>query len=144
MITLDRVNKRYGETVAVNELSLEIGEGEVCILIGPSGCGKTTTLRMVNRLVRPTSGRILIDGQDTSRISPEKLRLSIGYAIQSVGLFPHLTVSQNISVVPQLLHWEKGRAKLMIGLAKGKKQHDKRADRKDRDWQRQKERILKH
>ncbi len=114
MITLERVNKRYGETVAVSELSLEIGEGEVCILIGPSGCGKTTTLRMMNRLVRPTSGRILIDGKDTSRISPEKLRLSIGYAIQSVGLFPHLTVSQNISVVPQLLHWEKGRVRQRI------------------------------
>jgi osmoprotectant transport system ATP-binding protein len=109
VITLDRVTKHYGETVAVNELSLEIGEGEVCILIGPSGCGKTTTLRMINRLVRPTSGRILIDGRDTGRVSPEKLRLSIGYAIQSVGLFPHLTVAQNIAVVPQLLHWEKGR-----------------------------------
>jgi osmoprotectant transport system ATP-binding protein len=109
VIKLDRVTKRYGETVAVNELSLEVGRGEVCVLIGPSGCGKTTTLRMINRLVRPTSGRIFIDGKDTSRVSPEKLRLSIGYAIQSVGLFPHLTVAQNIAVVPQLLHWDKGR-----------------------------------
>jgi osmoprotectant transport system ATP-binding protein len=109
MITLENVTKRYGETLAVNGLSLEVGRGEVCVLIGPSGCGKTTTLRMINRLVFPTSGRIFIDGQDTSRVSPEKLRLSIGYAIQSVGLFPHLTVAQNIAVVPQLLHWEKER-----------------------------------
>ncbi len=109
MITLDKVTKFYGETLAVDGLSLEVEKGEVCVLIGPSGCGKTTTLRMINRLVRPTSGRIFIDGQDTSRADPEKLRRSIGYAIQSVGLFPHLTVAENIAVVPQLLHWEKGR-----------------------------------
>jgi osmoprotectant transport system ATP-binding protein len=109
VIKLEKVTKRYGETVAVDGLSLEVAKGEVCVLIGPSGCGKTTTLRMINRLVSPTSGRIFIDGKDTSRVSPEKLRLSIGYAIQSVGLFPHLTVAQNIAVVPQLLHWEKGR-----------------------------------
>jgi osmoprotectant transport system ATP-binding protein len=109
LITLDGVTKRYGETVAVNGLSLEVERGEVCVLIGPSGCGKTTTLRMINRLVSPTSGRIFIDGKDTSRVSPEKLRQSIGYAIQSVGLFPHLTVAQNIAVVPQLLHWDRER-----------------------------------
>jgi osmoprotectant transport system ATP-binding protein len=114
VITLEHVTRRYGETVAVNDFSLEIGKGEVCVVIGPSGCGKTTTLRMINRLVRPTSGRILIDGQDNSRISPEKLRLSIGYAIQSVGLFPHLTVARNIAVVPQLLHWEKGRVRQRV------------------------------
>ncbi|MFC1941851.1 betaine/proline/choline family ABC transporter ATP-binding protein [Chloroflexota bacterium] len=109
MIRIERVTKRYGDTVAVNDLSLEINNGEVCVLIGPSGCGKTTTLRMINRLIEPSSGRIFIDGQDTSNIKAEQLRLSIGYAIQSVGLFPHMTVAENIDVVPSLLHWEKQR-----------------------------------
>jgi len=109
VITLENVTRRYGETLAVDGLSLEVARGEVCVLIGPSGCGKTTTLRMINRLVRPTSGRIFIDGKDTSQVDPEKLRRSVGYAIQSVGLFPHLNVAENIAVVPQLLHWEKGR-----------------------------------
>lgn len=93
----------------MNGLSLEIGKGQVCVLIGRSGCGKTTTLRMINRLIEPTSGQIFIDGRDTASIDAEKLRLSIGYAIQSVGLFPHMTVFGNIAVVPQLLHWEKKR-----------------------------------
>lgn len=109
MIRLQRVTKRYGDTIAVNELSLEVNQGEVCILIGPSGCGKTTTLRMINRLIEVTSGHIFVNGQETSQIKPEKLRQSIGYAIQSVGLFPHLTVAANIAVVPELLHWEKDR-----------------------------------
>lgn len=109
MIRLEQVTKSYGETIAVNGLFLEIGKGEVCVLIGPSGCGKTTTLRMINRLTEPTSGRIFIDGRDTASINVEKLRLSIGYAIQSVGLFPHMTAFDNIAVVPQLLHWGKKR-----------------------------------
>ena len=109
MIQLEQVTKRYGNTIAVDELSLEVDKGEVCVLIGPSGCGKTTTLRMINRLIEPTSGRIIIDGEDTSGVRPEKLRQSIGYAIQSVGLFPHMTVATNIAVVPHLLHWEKER-----------------------------------
>ncbi len=108
MIRLEKVTKTYGETVAVNKLSLEIEEGEVCVLIGPSGCGKTTTLRMTNRLIEPTSGHIFIDGKDTCQSRPEQLRRSIGYAIQSVGLFPHLTVAANIATVPELLHWNKG------------------------------------
>ena len=109
MIRLERVTKRYGDTIAVNGLSIEVDEGEVCVLIGPSGCGKTTTLRMINRLIEPTAGRIVINGEDTSKIKPERLRQSIGYAIQSVGLFPHMTVATNIAVVPELLHWEKNR-----------------------------------
>jgi osmoprotectant transport system ATP-binding protein len=115
MIRLEEVTKIYGETTAVNNLSLEVNEGEVCILIGPSGCGKTTTLRMINRLIEPTAGHIFIDGQDTSRIKAEKLRQSIGYAIQSVGLFPHMTVADNIAVVPELLHWKKDRINSRIG-----------------------------
>lgn len=109
MIRIEKVTKCYGETIAVNELSLEVNEGEVCVLIGPSGCGKTTTLRMVNRLIEPTAGRIFVNGQETSTIRPEQLRRSIGYAIQSVGLFPHMTVATNIATVPGLLHWEKNR-----------------------------------
>lgn len=109
MIRIEKVTKCYGETIAVNELSLEVNEGEVCVLIGPSGCGKTTTLRMVNRLIEPTAGRIFVNGQETSTIRPEQLRRSIGYAIQSVGLFPHMTVAINIATVPGLLHWEKSR-----------------------------------
>ena len=115
MIRLEQVTKRYGETTAVNQLSLEIGEGEVCVLIGPSGCGKTTTLRMINRLIEPTAGRIFIDGRDTATVDAEKLRLSIGYAIQSVGLFPHMTVFNNIAVVPQLLLWENNRIVRRVG-----------------------------
>ena len=109
MIRLEQVTKRYGDKVAVDSLSLQIEAGEVCVLIGPSGCGKTTTLRMINRLTEPTSGHIYVDGRDTATVRPEELRLSMGYAIQSVGLFPHLTVAQNIAVVPQLKHWPKAR-----------------------------------
>jgi osmoprotectant transport system ATP-binding protein len=107
MITLENVFKKYGTTIAVNNLSLEVKTGEICVLIGPSGCGKTTTLKMINRLIEPTSGRILIDAQDSSRLKPFELRRGIGYAIQSVGLFAHLTVAENIAVVPKLLGWQK-------------------------------------
>jgi len=109
MIRLRGVTKLYGNIRAVENLSVNINKGEVCVLIGPSGCGKTTTLRMINRLIEPTSGQIFVNGQDISQVKPEKLRQSIGYAIQSVGLFPHMTVGANISVVPELLHWDKGR-----------------------------------
>jgi len=109
MIRLEQVTKVYGDTLAVNDLSIEVNQGEVCVLIGPSGCGKTTTLRIINRLIEPTSGHIFINGKNTNQIKPEQLRQSIGYAIQSVGLFPHLTVAANIATVPELLHWEKSR-----------------------------------
>jgi len=109
MIRLERVTKYYGDTLAVDDFSIKISEGKVCVLIGPSGCGKTTTLRMINRLIEPTAGRIFVNGQETSTIKPEQLRRSIGYAIQSVGLFPHMTVAANIATVPGLLHWEKSR-----------------------------------
>ena len=109
MIRLEHISKSYGDSIAVDDLSIEINEGEVCVLIGPSGCGKTTTLRIINRLIEPTSGIVTINGQDTRALKPEQLRQSIGYAIQSVGLFPHMTVSANISVVPELLHWQKSR-----------------------------------
>ncbi|GAB4276827.1 MAG: ABC transporter ATP-binding protein [Coriobacteriia bacterium] len=109
MIRLESVTKRYGDKIAVDRLSFEVEAGEVCVLIGPSGCGKTTTLRMINRLIEPTSGRILVDGRDNRSMRPEELRRGLGYAIQSVGLFPHLNVEGNIGVVPRLLGWEPAR-----------------------------------
>jgi osmoprotectant transport system ATP-binding protein len=107
MILLERISKYYGKTEAVQNLTLEISKGDVCVIIGPSGCGKTTTLRMINRLIDPSSGRIFVDGNDILLTRPELLRRNIGYAIQSVGLFPHMTVKENIAVVPILLRWEK-------------------------------------
>jgi osmoprotectant transport system ATP-binding protein len=110
VITLDAVTKRYGaDTVAVNELNLTIAEGEVCVLVGPSGCGKTTTLRMINRLIEPSGGRILIDDTDVLKMNPVQLRRSIGYVIQQGGLFPHRRVGDNVATVPRLLGWDKKR-----------------------------------
>jgi osmoprotectant transport system ATP-binding protein len=109
MIRLEHVTKRYDTTLAVEDLNLDVPEGEVCVLIGPSGCGKTTTLRMINRLIEPTSGRILVNGRDIMDGPAEHLRRRLGYAIQSVGLFPHLTVADNIVTVPKLLGWDRAR-----------------------------------
>jgi osmoprotectant transport system ATP-binding protein len=94
---------------AVNDLSLSVPAGKICVLVGPSGCGKTTSLKMVNRLIEPTSGRILIDGRDISKEDPIQLRRRIGYVIQQTGLFPHLTVGANVAVVPRLLGWDAAR-----------------------------------
>lgn len=109
MIRLEQVTKRYGETLAVADLSFQVPEGEVCVLIGPSGCGKTTTLRMINRLIEPTSGHIFVGDHDIMSVTPEELRRGLGYAIQSVGLFPHLTVADNVMTVPKLLKWDRKR-----------------------------------
>jgi osmoprotectant transport system ATP-binding protein len=109
VIRLEHVTKKYDDKPAVDDLSLEVKQGEFCVLIGPSGCGKTTTLRLINRLVEPTSGKIWVNNEDTSTLKPEFLRRTIGYAIQSVGLFPHMTVNANIAVVPRLLKWDNGR-----------------------------------
>ncbi|PLX40967.1 MAG: glycine betaine ABC transporter ATP-binding protein [Deltaproteobacteria bacterium] len=114
MISLTGVTKRYGNTLAVNNLDLSIESGEFIVIIGPSGCGKSTTLRMVNRLIEATSGKIEIDGEDISSYRPEELRRRIGYAIQSVGLFPHMTVEKNIGVVPALLKWDEARIKRRV------------------------------
>lgn len=108
MITFDQVAKTYdGGVEAVCDLSMEVAEGETVILLGTSGSGKTTTLKMVNRLIEPTSGHILIDGTDIMEQDPIQLRRGIGYAIQHIGLFPHMTVAENISVVPKLLRWSR-------------------------------------
>jgi osmoprotectant transport system ATP-binding protein len=110
MISLDRVEKRYDDdSLAVAELSFTVPDGELCVLVGPSGCGKTTTLRMINRLIEPTSGRILIDGIDVLQSDPVKLRRGIGYVIQQGGLFPHRRVADNVATVPRLLGWDKAR-----------------------------------
>ncbi len=113
MIRLDALTRVYaspqGPVTAVDRVSFEVGAGETCVLLGPSGCGKTTTLRMINRLVRPTSGRIFIDGRDTDAADPVELRRGIGYVIQQIGLFPNMTVAENIGVVPRLLGWAPAR-----------------------------------
>jgi osmoprotectant transport system ATP-binding protein len=110
MITMEGVSKSYGSgKLAVGDLSLEIGDGELTVLVGPSGCGKTTTLRMINRLIEPTSGRILIDGDNVLTKDPVTMRRGIGYVIQQGGLFPHRRVFDNVAVVPRLLGWERAR-----------------------------------
>jgi osmoprotectant transport system ATP-binding protein len=110
VIELDRVTKRYSnDSVAVAELSFTVPDGELCVLVGPSGCGKTTTLRMINRLIEPSGGRILIDGTDVLKIDPVQLRRSIGYVIQQGGLFPHRRVADNVATVPRLLGWDRTR-----------------------------------
>jgi osmoprotectant transport system ATP-binding protein len=105
------VSKRYpgASTFAIEELSLDVAPGETVILVGPSGCGKTTTMRLINRLIEPTSGRILVDGEDVSTVDADELRRHIGYVIQQIGLFPHLTVAANIGMVPRALGWPKQR-----------------------------------
>jgi osmoprotectant transport system ATP-binding protein len=106
MIELDAVTKRHGQTVAVNALSLHVPAGGITVLLGPSGCGKSTTLRMINRLIAPTSGTIRLEGRDTADIDPITLRRGIGYVIQDAGLFPHWSVAKNIAAVPALLGWK--------------------------------------
>ncbi|PGY09653.1 hypothetical protein COE25_17070 [Bacillus sp. AFS031507] len=102
MIRFENVNKVYGDVQTLFNLSFEVQKGELVALIGPSGCGKTTTLRMINRLIDPNSGKILIDGQDISKTDPVELRRNIGYVIQQVGLLPHMTIGKNIGLVPKL------------------------------------------
>ena len=107
MISFDEVTKRFPDgTVAVHDLTLEVPGGEVVVLVGPSGCGKTTTMRMVNRMVEPTSGRVTVAGRDVMTQDAATLRRGIGYVIQQIGLFPHRTVAQNIATVPELLGWD--------------------------------------
>ncbi len=117
VVQFARVTKRYGgkgHPAAVQELSLRVPGGEVCVLVGPSGCGKTTTLKMVNRLVEPSSGRILLDDDDIGGRNPVELRRGIGYVIQQTGLFPHLTVGANVATVPKLLGWDNHRIRQRV------------------------------
>src|SRR5680860_205008 len=127
VISFERVTKRFpGGTVAVDDLTLDVPEGEVVVLVGPSGCGKTTTMRMVNRMTEPTSGTITVDGRDVMAQDPATLRRRVGYVIQQVGLFPHRTIAQNVATVPQLLGWDDRRTTArvrelmeLVGLPEG-------------------------
>ena len=111
MIRFEGVTKRYAGTVAVDDVTLVAPTGKITVLVGPSGCGKTTTLRMVNRMVIPTSGTITLDGRNTASLDEADLRRGIGYVIQHAGLFPHRTVVDNVATVPRLLGWDKARAR---------------------------------
>lgn len=113
MIRLDNLTKIFetkeGTTVAADHINMEVNEGEICILLGPSGCGKTTSLKMVNRIVPPTSGRVFLGGKDTTDYDTITLRRQIGYVIQQIGLFPNMTIEENIGVVPRMLGWDRKR-----------------------------------
>src|ERR687897_384912 len=128
MIEFRQVGKTYpgSDNPVVTDLSFEVPEGEICVLVGPSGCGKTTTMRMVNRLIEITEGEILINGEPNTAMSGTQLRRKIGYAIQQIGLFPHRTIADNIGTVPHLLGWNKGRIRdrvdellELVGLSPG-------------------------
>jgi osmoprotectant transport system ATP-binding protein len=110
-IRLEHLTKRFPgqRQPAVDDLTLEIPEGEIVIFVGPSGCGKTTTMKLINRLIEPTSGRIFLDDEDVTRVDADRLRRRIGYVIQQIGLFPHQTIADNIATVPRLLKWDKKR-----------------------------------
>ncbi|MCT8469352.1 ABC transporter ATP-binding protein [Chromohalobacter canadensis] len=113
MIRLDNLTKVFdtpkGAVTAADHISMEVPSGEICILLGPSGCGKTTTLKMINRIIRPTSGKVFINGEDTTSLDTQDLRRNIGYVIQQIGLFPNMTIEENITVVPKLLGWDKAK-----------------------------------
>ena len=111
MIRLENLTKVFPgqEAPAVDDLWLEIPEGEIVVFVGPSGCGKTTTMKMINRIIEPTSGRIFLQGDDVTKVNGDKLRRRIGYVIQQIGLFPHMTIAENIATVPKMLGWDKKR-----------------------------------
>jgi osmoprotectant transport system ATP-binding protein len=115
MIRLDNLTKVFdtpkGAVVAADHINMELPAGEICILLGPSGCGKTTTLKMINRIIQPTAGRVFINGDDTTSLDTQTLRRNIGYVIQQIGLFPNMTIEENITIVPKLLGWDKPRFK---------------------------------
>jgi osmoprotectant transport system ATP-binding protein len=114
-IRLEGVSKTYADgTVGVEELDLTFAAGELTVLVGPSGCGKTTTMKMINRIIEPTTGRILLGGEDVTRVDPDQLRRRIGYVIQNVGLFPHQSVRTNVGTVPRLLGWDRRRVRARV------------------------------
>jgi osmoprotectant transport system ATP-binding protein len=114
MISLHNVVKKFGTTIAVDDISFEVKEGENVVLLGTSGCGKTTTLRMINRLTETSAGEIYVAGKNIKSVSPEELRRNIGYVLQHDGLFPHYTIAENIAIVPELLKWPKQKTKSRI------------------------------
>src|SRR5688500_4574072 len=131
-VDFEHVTKQYDARArqtpgAVNDLSLTVPAGKICVLVGPSGCGKTTSLKMVNRLIEPTSGQILVDGVDIATRDLTELRRGIGYVIQQVGLFPHQTIAENVATVPRLLGWPRPRQReradellALVGLEPGR------------------------
>jgi len=116
MIRLKDLSKTFpGQAKpAVDHLDMDIAAGEIVVLVGPSGCGKTTTMRLINRLIEPTSGQIILEGEDVTKVDPDKLRRRIGYVIQQVGLFPHQTISDNIATVPRMLGWDEKRIQARV------------------------------
>lgn len=124
MIRIDNLTKIFetpnGPVTAADHINMEVPEGEICVLLGPSGCGKTTTLKMINRIIPSTSGKIFINGEDTTGMNTVELRRNIGYVIQQIGLFPNMTIEENIAIVPKLLGWDanryKARAKELLEL----------------------------
>lgn len=111
MIKFEHVTKEYEGNIAIEDLNLEINDGDFFVMVGTSGSGKTTTLKMINRLIKPTSGQILIDGEDISTYDLQKMRLNMGYVLQNIALFPNLTIEENITIQPESLHWSKERRK---------------------------------
>ena len=107
-IRLEGLTKVFngGDEPAVEELSMNIPKGEIVVLVGPSGCGKTTTMKMINRIIEPTSGRIFFEGEDVTNVNPDELRRRMGYVIQQIGLFPHMTIADNTATVPKMLGWD--------------------------------------
>jgi osmoprotectant transport system ATP-binding protein len=114
MIEVEKITRRYGETLAVDGVSFRVEAGELLALVGASGSGKTTTLKMINRLVAPTSGRVLVEGKDAATLETHRLRRSIGYVFQGVGLFPHMSVGENVGVPLRLAGWEQERARARV------------------------------
>jgi len=135
VIELQGLEKRYERTYVVRDLTLTFPDGRITALLGPSGCGKTTTLRMINRLIEPSAGRVLLQGKDTRELKPEALRRGIGYVIQRVGLFPHLTVAQNVAVVPELLGWGRSRVSRRVDELLELVRLDPAAFRAKRPWE---------
>ena len=114
MIEVQKITRRYGERLAVDGVSFRVEAGELVALVGASGSGKTTTLKMINRLVEPSAGRVLVEGEDAATLEPHQLRRRIGYVFQGVGLFPHMTVGENVAVPLRLAGWEKERARARV------------------------------
>lgn len=114
MIELQELSRSYGEVDAVRDLSLHVDEGELLVLVGGSGSGKTTTLKMVNRLIEPSAGRVLLDGEDVSKLPAPELRRRIGYVFQRLGLFPHMSVAENVGITPALLGWDPPRIRRRV------------------------------
>jgi len=114
MIELRGLSKRYRGVTAVDSVTLTVARGELLVLLGSSGSGKTTTLKMINRLIEPSSGRVLVDGRDAAEQEPHELRRRIGYVFQRIGLFPHLTVAENVAITPSLLGWDAARVERRV------------------------------